>query len=274
MTEPAPATPTVTALILAGQRPGGDSLTATSEIDLKALLPVGGRPMLGRVIEALEDARGVGRIAVSIPAPEAIAGYAVDALATAETPSLSVLEAIDRLPTPLLVTTADHPLLTAEIVERFQAAAAATDADVVVGLVERASIEALAIETSRTYWRFNDGAFSGANLFYLRNPRARAAISFWRQVEQDRKKPWRIVQALGPALLSGYLFGRLGLDEALERASARLGCRVQAVVLPFGEAAIDVDKPADLELVERLLARREALATSPPVTPSVTPAAS
>ncbi|HFD15721.1 MAG TPA: MobA-like NTP transferase domain containing protein, partial [Rhodospirillales bacterium] len=32
----------------------------------------------------------------------------------------------------------------------------------------------------------------------------------------------------------------------------------RAVVLPFAEAAVDVDKPADLELVERLLAGREA----------------
>jgi hypothetical protein len=35
--------------------------------------------------------------------------------------------------------------------------------------------------------------------------------------------------------------------------------RLKAVILPFAEAAIDVDKPADLELVERILAARAAL---------------
>ena len=42
----------------------------------------------------------------------------------------------------------------------------------------------------------------------------------------------------------------------MARASAVIGARVAAVRLPFAEAAIDVDKPADLELVEAILGRR------------------
>ena len=34
-----------------------------------------------------------------------------------------------------------------------------------------------------------------------------------------------------------------------------IGARVAAVRLPFAEAAIDVDKPADLALVEAILSR-------------------
>jgi len=36
--------------------------------------------------------------------------------------------------------------------------------------------------------------------------------------------------------------------------SRRLGIDAAAVVLPMAEAAIDVDKPADLDLVESILA--------------------
>ncbi len=49
-----------------------------------------------------------------------------------------------------------------------------------------------------------------------------------------------------------YLLGRLPLDSALERLSARLGVRVRAVILPFPESAIDVDSIADQKLVEEI----------------------
>lgn len=263
-----PAAPTppigpLAVLVLAGQRPEGDPMAEAAGIRLKALLPVAGRPMLERVVDALRSSRGIGAVTVSIPQPEAVNDLPVEAVPTETTPSLSVLAAIDRLPSPLLITTADHALLTPEMVERFATdAAILDDADLVVGMVERRIIETVEREARRTYWRFKDGAYSGANLFYLRNPRARAAIAFWRQVESNRKRPWKIVTAFGPGLLLGYLFGRLTLERAMERASGRLGCRVRAVALPFAEAAIDVDKPADLVVVERLLEARRAAATS------------
>jgi len=243
-------------LVLAGQRPSGDAMAEAAGIRLKALLPVAGRPMLARVVEALRTAPAIGRIAVSIPEPAAVADLGVLAIATEPSPSLSVLAALERLETPILVTTADHPLLNAAIVGHFLDAAGTAAADLLVGLVERGPIEAVAAGGRRTYWHFKDGDFSGANLFYLQNPAAAAAVTFWRRVEEERKRPWRIVQAMGPGLLVGYLARRLTLAAAMQRASARLGCRVAAVVLPMGEAAIDVDKPADLALVEQLLRRR------------------
>jgi hypothetical protein len=36
-----------------------------------------------------------------------------------------------------------------------------------------------------------------------------------------------------------------------------MGVRVRAVRMPWAEAAIDVDRPADLELVNRILAEQE-----------------
>ena len=248
----------LTALVLAGQRAEGDPMAKAAGIALKAMLPVGGQPMLARVTEALRKTPVVGRIVVSIPHPEPAEGLGIEPIMTEASPSLSVMAAIDQLPSPLLVTTADHALLTPEIVQHFVDLATATDhADLVVGMVERKVIERLVPESRRTYWRFRDGAFSGANLFLLKSLRARTAVAFWRRVETQRKQPWRIVRAFGPKLLLGYVLGRLSLDQAMERASDRLGCRVRAVTLPFAEAAIDVDKPADLSLVERLLQERQ-----------------
>ena len=249
--------PALTALVLAGERAEGDPMARAAGVALKAMLPVAARPMLTRVVDALRETPSIGRIVVSIPAPEPATELGIEALMTEASPSLSVMAAIDRLAAPLLLTTADHALLTPEIVQRFvDLATAKGDADLIVGMVERATIERLVPETRRTYWRFKGGAYSGANLFLLKTPGARTAVAFWRRVETERKRPWRIVRAFGPRLLFGYFFGRLSLEAAMARASERLGCRVRSVTLPFAEAAIDVDKPADLALVERLLQNR------------------
>ena len=59
---------------------------------------------------------------------------------------------------------------------------------------------------------------------------------------------------LGPSTLLAFALRRLDLDAALERVSHAMQVRVEAVRLPFAEAAIDVDRPSDLALVTRILA--------------------
>jgi GTP:adenosylcobinamide-phosphate guanylyltransferase len=257
-----------TALVLGGSRGPDDPVAHARKVAHKCLAPVAGVPMLVRVVLTLAACPSVDRIAVSLEDPALIedlpalrplhaAGRCM-ALATGATPSLSVLRALDELPCPLpwLVVTGDHPLLTSEVVEHFCAGALATGADLAAGLTPASAIRAAYPDAQRTYLRFRDEHYSGANLYALLGPDARGAVAFWRRAELERKRPWRLVRAFGWRPLAAYLLGRLTLDAAMRRASRIAGARVAAVPLPFAEAAIDVDKPADLELVERILARR------------------
>jgi GTP:adenosylcobinamide-phosphate guanylyltransferase len=257
-----------TALVLAGSRGPDDPVARAAGVAHKCVAPVAGVPMVVRVVEALAACPAVDRIAVALEDPALvgalpalrplIAGGRCVPLATAATPSLSVQRALDELPDPLplLVTTGDHPLLTPEIVAHFGAAARATGADLVAGLTAAAAIRKAYPEAQRTYLRFRDERYSGANLFAVLRPEGRRAVAFWRKVEQERKRPWRLVRAFGWRPLLAYLLGRLSLDDAMARASSIIGARLAAVVMPQAEAAIDVDKPADLELVESILAGR------------------
>ena len=52
--------------------------------------------------------------------------------------------------------------------------------------------------------------------------------------------------------------GRLSLKEALDRISRRLGFKAGAVIMPFAEAAVDVDSVKDWELVERIVAEKQS----------------
>lgn len=247
---------TATALILAGSRPGGDPFATQMGVAHKALIEVGGGPMLARVVGALRAAE-CPRILVSC-APGPVAQLAeelgAEVIPPAPGPSGSVLAGLDVAGTPLLVTTADHALLRPEWVRQLIDGAPATS-DVAIMLAERHAVEAALPGSRRTYLRFADGHWSGCNLFLLRAPAARAAVAEWTRVEADRKRPWRIVARLGPGLLLRYLSGRLTLASALERLGGRIGCRVALVPAADGLAAVDVDKPADLADVQRLLGR-------------------
>lgn len=242
------------ALILAGERSGGDPLARHLGVPAKALIEIGGQPMLAHVISTLRAA-GADVIGVSASDPEVIAlaqAMGCEIIRASSGPSESAAEGFQRLGAPMLLTTADHALLRLEWVRDFLAQRD-VDADVSVLLARRETIERAAPGTKRTYLAFADGKWSGCNLFFLATPRASAALALWAQVEADRKRPWRIVRKLGPSLLLRYLLGRLKLKDAIAHLGGLAGLKAQAVESPFGRAAIDVDKPEDLDLVRQLI---------------------
>ncbi len=253
---------TLTALVLAGTRAGGDPLASGEGVSHKALIGIAGRAMIEHVVQALDAVPGVGRIVIAIERPEvldALPGLRqpacrrpVSIVAAAAGPSASVASVLAQEGLPLLVTTADHPLLRPEWIRNFLEATPA-DADATVALASRASVMAAAPGTRRTWLRFVEGEYSGCNLFLLQRPAAKGVVDFWRQLEMDRKRPLHLMLRLGIGLALRYGLGWLRLDQALARLGRASGARVAVVELPDGRAAIDVDKPHDLELVRRLM---------------------
>jgi len=257
------------ALILAGERGGRNPVAQAAGVTEKCWVPTAGVPMLLRVVDTLCQCRAVSRIAISLQAgatdedrealAQRAAGLELALMPSGTSPTASILEAVGSLedPYPLLITTADHPLLNAEMVDHFWAACEDADADVAAAVTLASVIQRAYPETRRTYLRFGDGPRSGANLFALLRPEGLRAVEFWQRIEQNRKRPWRIMSAFGLSPLLAYLLGRLTVDRAARQASQIFGAKAAIVDLPFAEAAIDVDKPADLVLVERILKDRE-----------------
>lgn len=248
-------TAAVSALILAGSRPDGDPLARQAGVEHKALIDVAGRPMLDHVVAALRASPAIGRIAVSAREPLAVGGGELSLLPAEQSPSLSVRSAILALGTPLLVTTADHPLLRPEWIGYFLDHL--PEADAVAALARSETVLAAVPNTERTFLRFKGAAFSGCNLFYFRERSALRVVDFWRRIEAQRKRPWRMAGLLGPGSVLAYLLGRLTIEAALDRLEQRTGARLGIVDMPFGEAAVDVDDRNDLDLVRRLMAARK-----------------
>ena len=254
-----------TALVLAGDRGPEDPVSRAAGVAHKCLAVIGGKPMLQRVVEALADSPWIGRIAVVLNDPAVIddldalapliAGGRLLVLQAADSPSRSVLKALEALdePIPLLVTTADHALLRREIIDHFCAESAQSSADLSVGVTAASVLLKRYPQSKRTYLTFRDERYSGSNLFAFLSPAGRKGAEVWRNAEQQRKQPWRVAAVFGPVLLISYLLRRHSLDEALARVSKRLGITAVAIKMPFAEAAIDVDKPEDLKQVAEIL---------------------
>jgi GTP:adenosylcobinamide-phosphate guanylyltransferase len=146
------------ALVLAGTRPGGDPLARHAGVSHKALIEVGGLPMLARVLAALDAVPDVTRIVVAIDRPGVLeqlppCAKPVSVMPAASGPSASVAAALEHEPLPLLVTTADHALLQAAWVVEFLAAARAApvEADALVALARREAVLAAVPDTIRTW---------------------------------------------------------------------------------------------------------------------------
>ena len=256
------------AVVLAGDRSPGDSLARAAGVCCKALTLVGGTPMVLRVLDALDGAQEIDGIILCGPAKSAIdqeerlrariGSGQVKWLESQATPSSSTYYALKTLAdhTPVLVTTADHALLKSKRVDYFCTKARETGGDIVVGLAPHELVVDAYPNTKRTAIRLKYGAYCSCNLFAFLTPAAHRVAEFWRKVESQRKKTLRLIGAFGWINLLLYLLKRPSLEEGLGLISKRMGLRAGAVVLPFPEAAVDVDTISDWKLVESIVADR------------------
>ena len=250
-----------TAFLLAGSRPAAQPRDRSLFLGHKALLPVGGEPMVLRPLRALLASREIGNIIVLTQQPEDLRAALPNDDRIRIRPSRGTIaetiaeQLADRAADfPVLVTTADHALLDPPMIAEFTAKAAG--ADLAIGVVESGPLLARFPETRRTWIRFKGGRYSGANLFAFGSAKVLPGIGRWQAVEQDRKKGWRILAALGPALLLGAVLKLRTIHESAAAVGRKLGIDIRIVEMSDPLAAIDVDKPADHQLVEQIIAGR------------------
>lgn len=257
----------VDVVVLAGSRPGGDPLADAHGVPVKALVPVAGQPMLARLIRSLLDSPVIDQIVVmaqdtAVFANDPGTGWiGTEPRVTLATSASTIAQSLDPLLQreetrfPQLITTADNILLSQPMIDHFTRAA--DGSDIAIAVVERAVLMHSYPSSRRTWLKFRGGQYSGANLFYFGSRRARALLSYWAAVEQDRKKGWKILTIFGPWLLLLAVTRILTIHQLAARVGKKLGLEIRIVEMPQAEACIDVDRPSDLEMAEHVLASRE-----------------
>lgn len=251
----------VTAVVLAGSRPGGDPFAEAYGTDLKALIPIAGTPMVQRPVEALLESDSVETIHVLAQQPDRIREVLRgDPRVSVEQSGATIASTVEafcfdpNMRWPVFVTTSDHALLTPGMIGEFLGKA--EGADVAIGVVSRDAMLERFPQAQRTWLKFRGGAYSGANLFLLGGPEVRSALELWRSNEQNRKKSWRLLFTLGLIGFLGAALRMRTLQQTLDDVGRKLGLTIRAVEMSDPLAAIDVDKPADHELVTAILEGR------------------
>jgi GTP:adenosylcobinamide-phosphate guanylyltransferase len=247
----------VDAVVLAGAA-NAKRLRAVSREPYEALIPVADRRMVDFVVAALEESPSVTRAAVVGPVPQLKyleQGKVKAVLPCAGSVMDNLRQGLEWLQPQgyVLVATSDIPLLTAAAVEDFLKRAQETQADFYYSIVEKGVGEARYPGVKRTYVRLKDGTFTGGNLF-LFHPRIVDRV--WRLAEEMvrlRKQPLKMCSLLGWGQVLRLVLGQLTIAAVEQRFAEIAGAVGKAVISPYPEVGIDVDKPSDYELVQRFM---------------------
>ncbi len=247
----------VTAVVLAGGPPD-DVARLEPGAPNKAFVHVAGVTLLERTLRALRAADAVDRIIVV--APKTADGDSVLELADERRDDgdkirVSLRNGLAGLPPDdiVLVTTSDLPVLTARSVDDFVERAHRLDPDLGYGCLERSVHEAAYPNVPHTWARLRDGTFCGGGLIAVK-PRAMPELErFIERLGAARKNVVRLASLFGWDMLARFVFGRLSIAQAEQRASDLLCARVRAIISPYAETAVNVDRVGDVALAENLL---------------------
>lgn len=227
----------------------------------KAFVEIGGKTLVARALEPLRASGAIGRIV--IVAPPEVRGRTDLAGADEVRPDgrritdslRSGLSGFDP-DADVLIVASDLPILTVPAIDDFVARTGALAADVVYGCVERSVHLASFPQVPHTWAHMRDGTFCGGGIVAMK-PRALPLLErFIERLGAARKHPIRLASLFGWDVLLRYALRQLSIAQAEARASHILGAPVRALVSPFAETGVNVDRVTDIALAEELVKAR------------------
>lgn len=254
-------TETVPAVVLAGGREP-EQVARAFGLPHKALVPVGGVPVVRRVVEALQAARQVGPVAVATHLDE-VAQVLPEETAVFRPTGDTFLETLQAgfrgfpQANRLLASTCDLPLLTPAAVDDFTLRSLDSGAELCYSIVRGDRLKRGSTGQHRLLIRLREGAYTGGNLVcltrrFVEQEGARVTAAF-----AGRKNPVRLASLLGWGLVWGLLWGTLTLPQIIRKAERLLHTSVAVVDSEYPEVCMDIDKVAHVELAEQALGKTE-----------------
>ncbi len=249
----------ITAVVLAGG-PHDELAAKTPGAPNKAFVAINGVALVERTLRALRSSSSIGRIIVV--APERVHGHPALSLANECRPDGerirdSLRSGLAGLPpsADVLVSTSDLPVLTPESVDDFVFRASEKNADLTYGCLEKRVHDAKFPEVPHTWARLRDGTYCGTGFITIR-PRIFPSLErFIEQLGHARKNPLQLAKLFGWDVLLRFALRRLSISDAERRASQVMGAPVRAVISPYAEIGVNVDRVSDIALAEKLVTR-------------------
>jgi hypothetical protein len=117
-------------------------------------------------------------------------------------------------------------------------------------------------DSRRTWTHIKGMDLCGADINASHVRMATEHLDTWEELIGKRKSPLKQAATIGLGILVLMLLRQLSLQDLVSRVSARIGIRGQAVVWPWAEAGMDVDKPHQLEIMRADLEKNKEQAGS------------
>lgn len=241
-------------------------LYAATQGGLKSMIDIAGKPMVQWVLDALCQSANIQGVVVAGLPPEMSLDCSYPLYLLPDTGSMlsniragaSEIMRLDPQATHAILTTGDIPTLRGEIVDWLACQVKDLDQDIYYTLVERRDMDDRFPGAKRNYTHLKDLQVCGGELHCFRLQAALEESPLWNQLIDARKSPLRQASIMGYDALLFLMLRQLSLKDAEATVCKRLGVKGQAVLSPYPEIAMDVDKPSQLEIVrEYLTPRRE-----------------
>ncbi len=254
----------VNAVVLAGARNEG-KLKDVSPEAWEALIELNGKPLILHSLEPLLAAKKVDRTVVVGPVEElrpVLKGLKVDIIPPTGDMFDNVIAGYRHLvksgvTTHLcLVSTADVPLITPDIVDNLIQTCLDRGGEVFYPMTTLETMEAAFPGTKRTYGKLRDATVTGGNLFVVNGQVLENVADQAKALIAARKNPAKMAMVVGLGFVVKLVLGRLTIAELERYIQRRFGFVGRAVIVPWAETGIDVDKPSDMGLVKEYLAKR------------------
>lgn len=225
----------------------------------KSMLLIAGKPMVQWVLDALSGAKLVETVVVIGLDANFNLSCKKDLVFLPDTGSLieniqqgcAYLEKIHPMASHTLSISADIPAVTSEIVDSCIRNYQHLKVDVCYSVLERKVIEKRYPNSHRTYLKFKDVEVCGGDLNCINKAAALNPSGVWQQLIENRKKPLRQAALIGWGTLVRLLLRQLTLESAIDAVCRRVGITGKALLQPFAEIGMDVDKPFQFEMVEK-----------------------
>ncbi len=259
------------AVVLAGGIPGPDEpLYSYSNGEAKALIDVAGKPMIQWVLDALCESKSVQRIVLiglsskaqlHCTKPITYLSNQGKLLENLRTGTAKVLE-LDPKAKYVMFASSDVPGVTGEMVDWMVQTCAETQDDLYYNVIRREDMEKRFPGSKRTWTRLKDMEVCGGDINMARAAIVNEHTDFWNKLIEKRKNPLAQAQLLGLDMLIKLATRSLTADDVIKRVADKLGLKGRAIVCPYPEIGMDVDKPNQLEIMRTDLARRSRQAAA------------
>lgn len=253
------------AIILSGGVPQpGEPLYDFTQGQPKALIDIRGKPMVQWVLDALEKAGSVDRIVVvGLPQDINLISTKIKEYLPSQSDMLEnvrsgVRKILELHPGAkhVLIVSSDIPAITPEIVEWVVQTATDTEVDIYYNIITRQVMEARFPGSRRSYTRLKDYEVCGGDVNVVKTITVTENDELYKKVLAARKNVFKQAALIGYGTLLLLVLRRIDVEGAVNRVCSKLNIKGKAVLCPYAEVGMDVDKPHQLELLRMDLADR------------------